>query len=39
MKEKTPLTQEQQALVERNLELVRSCVLRCIDINESVCGM
>ena len=39
MKEKAPLTMDQQALVEQNLDLVRSCVLRCIDVNESVCGM
>ena len=39
MKENTPLTPEQQVLVEQNLDLVRSCVLRCIDLDESVCGM
>ncbi len=39
MKERVSLTMDQQAIVEQNLDIVRSCVLRCIDINESVCGM
>ena len=39
MKERVSLTINQQAIVEQNLDIVRSCVLRCIDINESVCGM
>lgn len=39
MKENTPLTPEQQVLVEQSLDMVRSCVLRCIDLDESICGM
>ena len=39
MKNMTPLTREQQALVEQNLDAVHWTIRRHIDVNEAVCGM
>ena len=39
IKKRKPLTVLQQALVEQHLDLVRICIRRYIDVNESICGM
>ena len=39
MKKYVPLTASQQVLVEENMQLVHWTLRRCIDVNESICGM